>query len=193
MRRLTGVALLTRAIANQSSKHLLGIGAGRAAVELQKTFTVQASVDDVFELWVNNASFPRFMAHLSRVEPLGGGRSRWVAKGPLGLPMSWVAAVTELIPDHRIAWESEPGSLVANEGVVQFTAVDDQHTRIDVRLAYNPPGGVLGHLVGKLFGVDPKHAMDHDLVRFQSLIERGKTTAHGKEVRFADISRSPED
>ncbi len=42
-------------------------------------------------------------------------------------------------------------------------------------------------MVASLFGADPKHAMDQDLVRFQSLLEQGKTTAHGEEVRRTDL------
>ena len=186
--RLGGVAMLARDVANQPLKRLLGIGAGKKAIEVQKTLTVQAPVEDVFDLWVNCDSFPLFMAHLQRVEPLGEGRYRWVARGPAGLPMSWEAEVTELIPNQRIAWTSLPGAAIANEGVVQFDETLEGDTRIDIKLAYNPPGGLIGHALAALFGVDPKRAMDEDLVRFQSLIERGKTTAHGQEVRFAEIT-----
>ena len=38
-----------------------------------------------------------------------------------------------------------------------------------------------------MFGADPKSAMDEDLVRFQSLLERGKTTAHRHEVRAEEV------
>jgi len=191
--RLGGAAMLARDVANQPLKRLLGIGAGRNAVEIQKTFTVQAPVEDVFDLWINCDSFPLFMSHLLRVEPLGEGRYRWFARGPVGLPVSWEAEVTELIPNQRIAWVSLPGATVANEGVIQFDETRDGDTRVDIKLAYNPPGGMLGHAVATLFGVDPKQAMDEDLVRFQSLIERGKTTAHGQEVRFAEIAARDEE
>lgn len=40
-------------------------------------------------------------------------------------------------------------------------------------MSYNPPAGVLGHAVAELFGVDPKHEMDDDLLRMKSLIETG--------------------
>ena len=191
--RFGGAAVLARDLANQPLKRLLGIGAGKGVVEIQKTFTVQAAVEDVFELWINCDSFPLFMTNLLRVEPLGEGRYRWVARGPAGLPVSWVAEVTELIPNQRIAWASLPGAIVANEGIVQFDETLEGDTRIDIKLAYNPPGGLLGHAIASLFGVDPKHAMDEDLVRFQSLIERGKTTAHGHEVRFAEVTARVEE
>jgi uncharacterized membrane protein len=191
--RFSGAALLARDVANQPLTRLLGIGAGRDAVEIQKTFTVLAPVEDVFDLWINWESFPLFMSHLLRVEPLGEGRSRWFARGPAGLSVSWEAEVTELVPNQRIAWSSLPGATVASEGVIQFDETLEGDTRVDIKLAYNPPGGLLGHAIATLFGADPRHAMDEDLVRFQSLIERGKTTAHGHEVRFAEVTTRSEE
>jgi uncharacterized membrane protein len=190
--RIGGIAILARDVADQSLRRMLGLGAGRDAVEIQKTFTVRAPVEDVFDLWVNCESFPLFMDHIRQVEALGDGRYRWVARGPAGLPVSWEADITELVPNRKIAWASVPGAVIPNEGAVQFDETPDGDTRITVRLAYNPPGGVVGHALAALFGADPKRAMDEDLVRFQSLIERGKTTAHGHEVRFAKVCTGDE-
>lgn len=186
--RLGGMAVLARDVANQSLRRLFGVGSGRDVIEIQKTFTVEAPVEDVFDLWIDCESFPLFMDHLRRVEPLGEGRYHWVARGPAGLSVSWEADITELVPSRRIAWTSLPGAAIPNEGVVQFDEAPDESTRVTVRLAYSPPGGVLGHALARLFGADPKRALDEDLVRFQSLIERGKTTAHGHEVRFAEVA-----
>jgi uncharacterized membrane protein len=183
-----GAALLVRDVANRSLRRLLGVGAGREAVEIQKTITVDAPVPDVFELYSDFERFPRFMSHVIQVEKLGEGRYRWVVKGPLGIPVSWDAEITELVPERVVAWKSEPGALIGNAGIVHFDPAPEGGTRIDLKMVYNPPGGAVGHAIASLFGVDPKHALDVDLVRFQSLLERGKTTAHGEEVRFADIA-----
>ena len=87
-----------------------------------------------------------------------------------------------------IAWKSEPGSVVANAGVIRFEPAEGGNTRVDVRLAYNPPGGGLGHLAALLFGADPRSALDEDLVRLQGLIEQGSTRAPGKgEVARQDV------
>jgi len=175
-----GLGLMARAGANMEMTRLLGIG-GRRAVEVQKTLTVNASPDRVFEEWADYRNFPRFMSHVVEVRNLGGGRSRWTVKGPASIPVSWTAAITRYVPDQIIAWRSEPGSVIANRGMVRFESVQGG-TRVHVRLAYNPPGGALGHVAALLFGADPKSAMDDDLVRFKSLIETGKASAPGKEV-----------
>lgn len=185
--RISGIAILARDVADQSLRRMLGIGAERDVVEIHKTLTVHAPIEDVFDLWLHCERFPVFMDHLRRVEPLGEGRYRWIARGPGRLSVSWDAVITDVVPDRRIAWVSLPGSMVANEGVVQFDATPNGGTRITIQLAYNPPGGFVGHALARLSGVDPKRAMDEDLVRFQSLFERGKTTAHGHEVRYAEV------
>lgn len=185
--RVAGIAILARDVADQSLRRMLGIGAGRDAVEIQKTFTIDAPVEDVFDLWLHCDRFPLFMDHLRRVEALGEGRYRWVARGPAGLSVSWEADVTEVEPNRRIAWVSLPGSMIANEGSIQFEETPGGGTRVGIKLAYNPPGGVFGHALAALLGTAPKRCMDEDLVRLQSLFERGKTTAHGREVRFVEV------
>ena len=190
--RLGGIAILARDVADQSLRRMLGIGAGRDAVEVQKTFTVDAAIEDVFDLWLHCERFPLFMDHLRLVEPLGEGRYRWIARGPVGLSVTWEADVTEVELNRRIAWVSLPGSMIASEGVVQFEETPASGTRITIKLCYNPPGGVFGHALAALLGTSPKQCMDEDLVRFQSLFERGKTTAHGREVRFVEVCADDE-
>jgi uncharacterized membrane protein len=183
-----GALVLLRDLANRPLPRLFGVGAGRRAIEFQKAVTVRAPVDDVFDFWMNFENFPRFMAHLKEVKKLGEGRYRWVAMGPAGLGVSWDAEVTQLIPNKVLAWRSEPGAAIKNAGVIRFDTNPDGSTRMDIRMSYNPPGGAIGHAVASLFGADPKRAMDEDLVRFQSILEQGKTTAHGEEVRFAEVA-----
>jgi uncharacterized membrane protein len=190
--RLGGITILARDVADQSLRRMLGIGAERDVIEIQKTLTIHAPIEDVFDLWLHSERFPVFMDHLRRVEPLGEGRYRWTARGPAGLSVTWEADIVELVPNHRIAWVSLPGSTVPNEGVVQFDETPGGGTRITIKLAYNPPGGVLGHALALMTAADPKRAMDEDLIRLQSLFERGKTTAHGHEVRYAEVCAGDE-
>jgi uncharacterized membrane protein len=70
-----------------------------------------------------------------------------------------------------ISWKSEPGSLVTNEGTVRFISISPEVTRIDVDLRYVPPMGMLGHVVAKLFGADPKSQLDTHLARLKSYLE----------------------
>jgi uncharacterized membrane protein len=175
-----GLGLLARAATNTEMTRLLGLGGGRRAVDVQKTFTIAGPVERVFPVFARYGAFPSFMAHLREVRDLGGGRSHWVAEGPAGAPVSWDARVTVFEPNRLLAWRSEPGSVIANSGIIRFEPTPQGDTRVDIRFSYNPPGGVLGHLAARLFGADAKSAMDEDLVRLKSLLEEGTTSAPEK-------------
>jgi uncharacterized membrane protein len=177
---LSGLTLFTRAATNMEIARLLG-RAGRRTIDLQKTIHVNASVEEVYGFWQNLGNFSRVMSHVYSVEPIGNDRHRWTVGGPAGLPVSWISITTLNIPNKVIAWRSEPGSVVQNAGIVRFDS-ENEGTRVHVRMSYSPPGGAIGHAIALLFGADPKHAMDDDLGRFKSLIEIGKTHAHGRPV-----------
>lgn len=173
-----GSGMLLRAATNMELRRALGIDQARA-VNLEKTANIHAPVPDVFAFWSHYANFPRFMSHLRQVRDLGNNRSLWTAEGPLGIPVTWSAEVIERVENKLIAWRSLPGAYLENSGVVRFDPNPDGGTRITIRMSYTPPVGVIGHAVAWLFGVDPKRDMDDDLVRLKSLIEHGKTRAHG--------------
>ncbi len=186
--RLAGGALLARSIANRELRQILGAGAGPRTVEFEKAIHVHAPVEEVFAFWSNYQNFPRFMTHLREVRNLGKRLSHWVAEGPAGIPMSWDAEITNHIPNKLLAWRSVPGSIVETEGEVRFDTEPDGSTRVGIRLFYTPPAGILGHMTASLFGADPKHEMDEDLVRFKSLMEAGKTRVHGQTVTRDEVS-----
>lgn len=179
----TGFVLASRALTNLELRRLFGIGAGRRAVVVQKSIDVYAPVGDVFEFWSNYENFPRFMSRVREVRRLSDGRSRWSVAGPAGLPVEWETEETVNERDRLIGWKTVPGTAVAHAGVVRFEATPEGGTRVQVRISYNPPGGAIGHGVAALLGSDPKQAMDEDLVRFKSLLEEGRTRAHGRTVR----------
>jgi uncharacterized membrane protein len=181
-----GLGLLARAVTNLPAGRLVGVGGDYAGIDLQKTIVVAVPLDRVWDLWSHFENFPRFMAHVREVQKIDDVRSRWVAAGPAGVPVEWEAVVTEWVPNQQIAWKSVEGSVLDMVGSVRFQPVDNG-TRIDIRLSYTPPAGALGHAVASLFGADPKHAMDEDMVRLKSLLEEGKTRAEGDVVRAEEI------
>lgn len=183
-----GLGLLARAVTNLESHRLIGIGAGRRAVDVQKTITVRAPVEQVFDFWSHPENFSRFMAHVVDVRKVAPDRYLWTVSGPVGLPVSWEATIAKSIPNRVLAWKTVPGSAVAHAGIVHFDRMPDGSTRLDIKLSYNPPAGAVGHFVASLFGSDPKHALDDDLVRLKSLVEVGKTTAHGEEVSREEVA-----
>jgi len=186
-----GVALLARSIANKPFSQIFGIGRGSGAVNFEKTIHIDAPVEEVYTFWSNFENFPKFMNHLKEVRHLKNGRSHWVAAGPAGISIPWEAEITEQRENQLLAWTSVPGSLINTAGLVRFDQEPDGRTRVTIRMSYCPPAGVFGHAVAWLFGADPKTEMDDDLVRFKSLIETGKTRAHGVRITREQVAAGP--
>lgn len=184
---LLGGALVARALTNLPASRLTGIGAGRRAIDLQRTIHVNAPAEQVWDLWRNLESWPRFMSHLKEVRGTSEGRSHWVAAGPAGTAVEWDAVTTEWVPHEVIAWKSVEGSTIENSGRVRFRPDERGGTSIEVRMSYNPPAGVIGHTVASLLGVDPRSAMDEDMVRLKSLLEEGKASAEDGQVRLEEL------
>jgi len=168
-----GFGLMMRGVTNVETKRLFGLGGGRRAIDFRKTINIDAPVPRVFEFWKNFNNFPHFMTNVREVRPLGDGRSQWTVAGPAGLSVKWNAIVTEFIPDKIIAWKSEPGSAIANAGIVLFEPGHGGGARITIRMSYNPPAGAIGHALALIFGANPKREMDQDLLRMKTMIETG--------------------
>jgi uncharacterized membrane protein len=168
-----GASLAACAATNLGVRQLTGVGAGRRAVDIQKTINVAAPLEDVFEFWSAYENFPRFMANVRDVRATGQpGRSHWTVSGPAGATIEFDALLTEFIPYKVIAWKTAEGSSVGHAGIVRFDR-DGAGARIQIRMSYNPPAGGIGHTVAWLFGADPKTKMDADLARMKTLLETG--------------------
>lgn len=181
---------------------LVGAGAGVAGLSLlacaaaprmhdlirvQKTLTIEAPVEEVFEFWSRVENFPRFMEHVLEVRAQGDGRQHWRVTGPGAVPIDFDAEVVARIPNRKLAWRSLPGSVVDHHGEVHFEREGDRATRISVHMAYRPPAGALGHAVASFLHGDPKTLIDDDLLRMKSLLEKGKATANHQEVRRDEL------
>ena len=178
---LGSAALIARAISNRSFADMFGLG-DNCVVDFDKTVHILAPVREVFDFWSKMENFPRFMSHLKEVRDLGNNRSHWVAAGPGGVSVPWDAEVTRSEPNRLLAWKSVPGSLVRTAGRVRFEEDPTGGTRITIRMSYCPPAGIFGHTVACLFGADPKSEIDDDMIRLKSLLEIGKTRAHGATI-----------
>lgn len=170
-----GAALAARGGTNLPLSRLTGAGAGRRALDIQKTIYVAASPADVFAFWSDYVNFPRFMTNVREVRPTARpGETHWTVNGPAGIPVEFDTVVTAFRPDELIAWRTVEGSPVAHAGIVRFDPTPDGGTRVHIRLSYNPPGGAVGGAIAWLSGADPKTQLDEDLVRMKTFIETGR-------------------
>ena len=181
---LAGAALLARGMTGQPLRSLLSTrqlgerfggklsGGLSQTIDFEKSIHIDASPEEVYDLWNNYENFPRFMSHVVEVKDLGRRRSHWVVKGPGGSEFAWNSVLTEQTRPQRLAWRSEPGAEIPQSGSIQF----EPHrggTHVTVRMSYTPPAGVIGHGLATLLGADPKAQMDDDLARMKAFIERG--------------------
>ena len=135
----------------------------------EKTIFIDAPVEQVFDTWANYENFARFMSNVLSVVPLDDNRSHWKVRGPAGFNVEFDSVAHKHRP-NELAWESEPGSTVQNEGRVTLVP-EGSGTRATVHMSYRPPAGALGQAVSSLFGANPKQEFDEDLNRMKQFIE----------------------
>ena len=140
----------------------------------EKTIIVHAPVSEVYQLWTQFDRFPEFMNNIKEVTKTGDRMSHWVAKGPLGMSVEWDAETTMLEPNKRIAWNSRDNGDITTSGQVTFNELGTDQTEIHVVLKYDPPAGVVGDIVAKIFS-DPQRELDADLERFTTMINQQRT------------------
>ena len=88
------------------------------------------------------------MKNLDTVSDLGGGRSHWVGKSPLGFKVEWDAEIVEEREGQLLSWRSLPGLPVHNAGTVFFEdAPGGRGTTVRVSLEFRGAG--IGQAVGK--------------------------------------------
>ena len=149
---------------------------GNLGVKVDRAITVATPPERLYHFWRNFDNLPRIMSYIERVEVLSDTRSRWHAKVPGGIPLSWEA---DIINDQRpelIAWRTVPGSTVSHAGSVRFTP-EGSGTRIEVSLQYDPPGGTLAHTVASFMGADAGQLLESDLQEFKRALESGRLAA----------------
>lgn len=185
---LLGLGMATRGITNRDLGRLFGFRQMRNAVDVQKAININAPVEEVYRFWENAENFPRFMEHVHEIM-VSGDNYHWTVAGPAGTPVEFDTVITRREPNRLIAWKSRPGDTVQSTGMVQFRPNPDGSTRATVRMGYTPPAGALGHAVATIFGVNPKQAMDSDLMRLKTLLEEGRTSAAGRQVTRDEVSR----
>jgi uncharacterized membrane protein len=148
---------------------------GGHGVKVEKSLTINRQPEELFRFWRNFENLPRVMSHLQSVQVTGDNRSHWVAKGPAGTNVEWDAEVYNERENEFIAWRSLEGADVDNAGSVHFRpAPAGRGTDLRVVLKYDPPAGVIGAAIAKLFGEEPEQQIEEDLRRFKSMMETGE-------------------
>lgn len=141
-------------------------------VKFERSIVIQKPAQELYNFWRNFENLPRFMGHLKSVTSKGEGTSHWAARALAGKIIEWDSEIIEDHPNHFISWRSLPGSEFHSAGSVWFTELaEGSGTEVKVIMKYEPPGGMLGTAVAKVFGQAPEQQMADDLRRLKWIME----------------------
>jgi len=136
--------------------------------------SINRPVAEVYAYFRDFANLPCFMENVISIEVTDEKTSHWTVKAPAGATVSWDARITQEEADRLIAWTSEPGAEVPNSGRVTFRDAGPRGTVVTATIAYDPPGGVIGKVIAKMFQREPAIQARRDLARFKQLMEAGE-------------------
>ncbi|HEY8600586.1 MAG TPA: SRPBCC family protein [Thermomicrobiales bacterium] len=174
-----GVYRRTQGLQGHNDDASVKHGEGQKSVNV---VTINKPADELYRFWHNFANLPQFMHHLEAVNELGGGRSHWQAKAPLGQSVAWDAQIINDVENELIAWQSIEGAQIGNAGSVRFTpAPFGRGTEVRVTLSYAPPAGKAGVAIAKLLGEEPGRQVADDLRRFKQLMEAGELPTNDRQ------------
>ncbi|MFJ6797071.1 SRPBCC family protein [Streptomyces sp. NPDC091268] len=132
---------------------------------LLEAVDIKAPVSVSWALWQDVERWPSFLSHVQHVERIDGTTFAWQVALP-GADKQFVAELTEVIPEERIAWRTSQG--VHHAGVVTFHRLSDTESRVTLQIEYDPKG-FIEHL-GALTNLDSVLA-NYDLGEFQTMAE----------------------
>lgn len=144
-------------------------------IHVERAFTINKPVEEVFQFWRNFENLPRFMRHLQSVQVTGDRKSRWQARAPMGINVTWEAEITDEQSNSYIVWTSLAGATIENRGSVEFRpATFHGGTEVRVAIDYRLPAGRLGAVIARMFGEEPEQQIREDLRHFKQLLEAGE-------------------
>ncbi len=133
---------------------------------LLEAVDVDAPVSVSWNLWQDVERWPTFLSHVERVKRVDARTFVWQLALP-GAEKEFVAELTEVIPEDRIAWHTTQG--VEHAGVVTFHRLSDTTSRVTLQIEYDPKGFV--ERLGALTNLDSTLA-NYDLGEFRRAVER---------------------
>ena len=139
-----------------------------------RAVTINRPRAELFAYFRDFTNLPTFMDNVERIDVFDAKRSHWVVKAPGGKTVEWDSVVTDEVEGEYIAWASEPGADIDNSGRVDFRDAGARGTVVIATLLYDPPAGVVGKLIAKLFQREPAIQARRDLRRFKQLMETGE-------------------
>lgn len=158
---------------------------GDADQLIGRTVTINRPRAELYAFWRDFTNLPSFMDNVERIEVLDDRRSHWTVKAPGGGHVEWIARITDEREGEYIAWASEEGADVPNSGRIEFRdAQADRGTIVTATILYDPPAGIIGKVIAKMFQREPAIQARRDLRRFKQLMETGEVATGARNRRL---------
>jgi uncharacterized membrane protein len=142
---------------------------------VKHTMTINRTPMEVYEFVKDPVNHHRYMEHVESVQAVGDGTFDWAIKGPMGTTWRFRSRHINEDPGHLVAWKTLPGGDIESAGTIRLVpAWDGRGTEVTMEINFEPPAGVVGLALGKLFGHDPDAQVRENLRRLKNLLEAGE-------------------
>ncbi|TMD28926.1 MAG: hypothetical protein E6I04_10960 [Chloroflexi bacterium] len=145
-----------------------------ARLEFTSTIDVATTPERAFDYFADHRHVAQVLEGVSRWQPIGT-RSRGVGARydvemvTFGVPLKNVLRLNRWRRPEAIEWESESG-LIRQEGGFRFHKTD-RGVRIELRIAYEPPGSAVGAAVARRMDGMVRRRLERALERIRDVLE----------------------
>ena len=145
-----------------------------ARLEFTSTIDVASTPERAFDYIADYRHVPQVLEGVSRWLPLGAttrevGSRYDVEMVTFGVPLKNVLRLKRWRRPEAIEWESESG-LIRQEGGFRFHKTD-RGVRIELRIAYEPPGSAVGAAVARRMDGMVRRRLERALERIRDVLE----------------------
>lgn len=142
--------------------------------EFSAAVTIKCSPERAFDYFADHRHVAAVLEGVTEWKPIGAksegvGARYEVEMVALGFPLKSILRLNRWRRPHEIGWVSESG-LIKQEGGFTFTKVTEG-VRIVLRIAYSPPGAMLGAAVASRMDGVVRRRMQTALERIREVLE----------------------
>jgi len=133
------------------------------------SLSIAASGESVWRVLAEVTAWPEWLPTVESVQPLDASQLgvgfRYVVRQPKLRPATWT--VTELARPRRFVWQARsPGLLMVAEHLIEESTPGE--CNVTLRFSFN---GVLGSLIGRLFGSVTKRYLAQEAASLKRKVE----------------------
>ena len=152
-----------------------GIKDGRVTAHAVQT--INAGAEELYKVWSDVSSFPRWQEHVISVTPTSDKTSHWVIGNPEekdGKRVEFDSEITEDIQGEKIAWKSISPEVEQYGSVMFEEAASGRGTLVTLIQTVKVPAGRAGNAVAALASRSPAQTVKENLRHFKEMAESGE-------------------